>query len=114
MGQRRLLSDEFGVKTWFHYDLNNAKHAEERTWALETEFSDFSHEVEASKELQKDPGHWKEGVKNDMVHYAHIPDAILMQWHSMGVNINDQRELFRMVNRPEWRYLKCTEKIHLG
>lgn len=114
MSQRRLLSYENGVKTWFHYDLNGAKHAEERSWGLEYEFDDFGHEVEASKVLQNDPDHWKQGVKDDLVHYAHIPDAVLLKWHTMGVNINDQRELFRMVNKPEWRYLKCVDKVHLG
>lgn len=111
---RRLLSNENGVKEWFYYDLNHAKHAEERQWGIEYEFADFSHEIEASKTLQNDPDHWKKGVKDEMVHYAHVPDSILLRWHSMGVNINDPKALIEMVNKPDWSYLKCVDKVHIA
>lgn len=114
MADKRLLSYENGVKEWFHYDVNQAKHAEERKWGIEYEFDMPTAELEASKTLQNDPEHWKQGVKNEMVHYAHVPDAVLLKWHVMGVNINDPRECIKMVNKPEWRYLKCVEKVHLG
>jgi hypothetical protein len=68
--------------------------------------------LEASKALAKDPDHWKNGVKKEFVHYAHIDDAILFLWYTMGVNINEPKELLDMVNRPEWSYLKCTGKVH--
>jgi hypothetical protein len=81
-------------------------------WQFRHEFDDTYAEVEASKALAKNEDHWKKGVKNSMLHYAHIPDAILFKWHCEGVDIRDQRELLKMVNKPEWAYLRCTEKIH--
>jgi hypothetical protein len=47
-----------------------------------------------------------------MAQYAHIPDSVLVTWKSMGVDINDSKELFRMVNKPEYSYLKTTTKFH--
>lgn len=83
-------------------------------WQYRYEFPNVRAEVEASKALAVNDDHWKNGVKNGQVHYAHIPDAILLKWHCEGVDIKDKAELFRMVNRPEWRYLKCVDKIHVA
>jgi len=68
--------------------------------------------LEASKALAKDNEHWNKGVKNGWLHYAHIDDALLFKWHTMGVNISEPKELLEMVNKPEWAYLKCTGKVH--
>ena len=95
-----------GVRT---YGSSSGKDGE--IWAIRYEFDDVSHEVDASRELQKDPDHWKKGVKGGLVHAAHIPDSILIKWFAMGVNINDPKELLRMVQRPEWRYLMCVDKV---
>lgn len=97
-----------GTKTYFS---SGGKYGTE--WAFRTEFADLAPEVDASRELQKDDDHWKKGVKESFLHYAHIPDPILLKWHIAGVDINDPKELTRMVNRPEWSYLKCTGKVHV-
>lgn len=95
-----------GTKTFFS---SGGKRNEE--WAYRQEFTDVSPEVDASRELQKDDDHWKKGVKDSWLHAAHIPDAILLKWHIMGVNINEPKELLQMVQRPEWRYLMCVDKV---
>lgn len=95
-----------GMKTWFKGDS--------KEWTLFYEDPDMSGTLDHNKRLANDPENWKRGVKNEMAHYAHIPNPILLKWHTMGVNINDPRELVRMCNRPEWRYLKTTEKVHLA
>ncbi len=113
---RRLLDYNplSGVRTYFHYDPTEHKDPAKRSWGFEYEFDSVKPELEASKALQNDDDHWKEGVKNDMVHYAHVPDSILLKWYAMGVDINNEKELFAMVNKPEWRYLKCVSKIHIA
>lgn len=58
-------------------------------------------QLEACQALRNDDGHWKKGVKKDLVHYAHIDSETLLRWLKMGVNINDTKELFRMVNREK-------------
>ena len=96
-----------GIKTYF------SSHGPElNDWSFRYEFDDVSPEVEASKSLQTTDDHWKDGLKKDWLHYAHIPDSILLKWHSEGVNINDSKELVKMVNRREWRHLKCVDKTH--
>lgn len=95
-----------GVTTFFSSDGKQGEN-----WAIRHEFDDVSHEVDASRELQKDGDHWKKGIKNSWLHAAHIPDAILLKWHGMGVNINEPKELLCMVQRPEWRYLMCVDKV---
>jgi hypothetical protein len=97
-----------GTKTYFS---SGGKWGGE--WAFRQEFTDVSPEVDASRELQKTDDHWKDGVKKEFVHYAHIPDAILLQWYQMGVDINDPKELTKMVNKPNWSYLKCVGKVHV-
>jgi hypothetical protein len=106
-GERLLDYDPYSdVKTFFSAD---GKYGER--FAIRQEFGDVSPEVDASRELQKDDDHWKKGVKNGWLHAAHIPDSILLQWHAMGVNINEPKELLRMVQRPEYHYLRCVDKV---
>jgi len=69
-------------------------------------------EVEASKDLQNDASYTQNGMKNDMLHYAHIPSGVLMEWHSKGVDIKDRKELIKWVNKPEYAYLKTTNMVH--
>lgn len=105
-GERLLDYDRAsGVKTFFSSEAGGDR------WAIRQEFGDVSPEVDASRELQKDDDHWKKGVKSGWLHAAHIPDPILLKWHAMGVNINEPKELLRMAQRPEWRYLMCVDKV---
>ena len=64
--------------------------------------------------LRNNDDYWKNGVKNDMAHYAHIPNIILEKWANMGVNIANPDALVEMVNKPEWGYLKTTRKFVLA
>lgn len=99
----RLLSYEDGTRTYVEKVGD--------TWNWKIEHDDVDVHTDYSRALQNDPDYWKEGVKKDMVHYCHIPPSILMKWHFDGVNINNARALINMVNRPEWRYLKCVDKV---
>lgn len=99
----RLLDYTDGVKTYVEKVGD--------TWNWKYEYDDVSPSLDYSKGLQNEPEHWKQGVKKDMVHYCHIPVAILMKWHHEGVNINNPRALINMVNKREWRYLKCVDKV---
>ena len=108
MSNERLLDYDpiNGIKTYFSNTGDD--------FHFRYDFDSVTPEIEASKELAKTDDHWDDGMKKDMVHYAHIPNSVLIRWHVDGVNINDARELIRMSNRPEWRYLKCVDKVHLG
>lgn len=105
----RFLSKDpvTGIERWMSYDY-------ETDTVTEFATADVSHEVEASKHFAKDDDYWKQGVKDEMVHYAHIPAILLEQWANQGVDINDRQALFSMVNKPEYAYLKTTTKYHAG
>lgn len=74
--------------------------------------ADVSHEVEASRQMQNNDEFWKYGVKNEMALYAHIPAILLEKWMREGVDTNDTQALLKMVNKPEYSYLKTTTKVH--
>lgn len=97
-----------GIKTYFSSSGKNAQ-----DWTFRYEFDDVQPHVDFSMGLQNDPEYWRNGVKNDRVHYAHIPDSLLLKWHTEGVNIKNPRALFEMVNRREYSYLKTTNKVHV-
>lgn len=102
----RLLSHEDGIRTYVKSDGTN--------WEFKYEFDDVSTDLDYTADLRNNPDTWRNGVKNELVHYCHIPPSILLKWHFDGVNINNARELVNMVNRPEWRYLKCVDKVHVA
>lgn len=105
----RFLSKDpnTGIERWMEYDY-------ETDTLKEYAFADVTAEVEASKYFAKDDDYWKQGVKDEMAHYAHIPAIILEKWANEGVDINDRQALFQMVNKPEYAYLKTTTKYHAG
>lgn len=101
-----LGTDPFtGISRWMDYDPVT----DETTEYAE---SDVTHEVDASKYLQNDPEYWKQGVKDEFAHYAHIPTILLEKWANEGVDINDAKALLKKVNHPDYAYLKTTTKRH--
>lgn len=106
MNWRLLNYDRFtGTKTWWAWDSENLRNV------IRYEFADI--DLDYHKTLRNDTEYSKEGVKGDnALHYANIPCSVLTHWATLGVDINDTHELFRMVNRPEWKYLKTTDLSH--
>jgi hypothetical protein len=101
-----LGKDPFsGISRWMEHDP---------VTDITTEYAeaDISHEVEASKQMQNNPDIWKQGVKDEFAFYGHVPAILLEKWALEGVNINDTQALFKMINRPEYSYLKTTTKTH--
>jgi hypothetical protein len=65
---------------------------------------------------RNDPEYSKKGIKNDMWHYACVPNIIIERWMlEHGVNLfdkNHEAAVWRLINSPEYRRFKLTEKIH--
>lgn len=101
----------FGVTTYFDYD------AASDTTIVGTE-QDVSILLDENKRLQNDDGVWKQGVKNSWAMYARYPAVIIQKWlNEYGVNVFDEnhsKKVFELTNRPEYRYLKTTTKMHRG
>jgi len=95
-----------GTRTYHHYDQLTGK-------TIIKTVGDAEPGLEWAKSLAKNDDYWKKGVKDGRAHYCHIPNDVLLKWHSMGVPIGDPKALVNMVNRPEWSYLKTTNKVHV-
>lgn len=74
--------------------------------------------LDRNKALQNDESYSSGGIKNGMWHYAHIPNIVQLRWLTEYGSANhpmkpgNERLLFRLLNSPEWKYLKATGKIH--
>ena len=95
-----------GITRWMDYDPltdTTTEYAEQ----------DVNTALDVTNDLRNDEQYWKDGVKKGMAHYASIPALLLEDWARKGVNINEPEELVKMVNRPEYAYLRVTTKIHV-
>ena len=95
-----------GITTYFEYDADTDE------TKLIYQPSSVAANLEAAKSLKNDEEYTRKGMKNDMLHYAHIPDSILLKWHTEGVDIHDSRALLAKVNSPEYANLRVTTKYH--
>jgi hypothetical protein len=102
-----------GVTEIFHYDhVTKNVHIESR--------QDVAPILDQNNELRNDDEYSKNGIKNEMWHFATIPIIVQLKWlNEYGAENDPMRKgneklLFRLLNSPEWRYLKATNKIHLG
>lgn len=63
-----------------------------------------------------DDGKTTRGIRNDWWKYASIPNIVWLKWkQEKGIDIFDKsngRELFKLLNDPEYKYLKTTAKYH--
>lgn len=112
MAKQVIDVDPFtGMTTYFDYDETND------TTIIHRE-QDVTPILEMNKAMQNDGDVWKEGVKNSWAHYAQIPNIVIEKWlNEKGVNVynkDHQKAVFRLLNDPEYRYLKTTTKFHAG
>lgn len=79
---------------------------------------DVSSLLEINKNLQNNEDYSKQGIKEGWWHYASYPAIIIEKWlNEYGVNVFDrdhQKKVLELTNRPEYRYLKTTTKMHRG
>jgi hypothetical protein len=102
-----------GITEWFHYDHQSGD------VHLET-VQDVEPILDSNNALRNDEEYSRNGIKNEMWHFARIPDVVQLRWLSEYGRENwpmkpgNEKLLFRLLNSPEWKYLKTTNKIHLG
>ena len=112
---KRLLDydPETGVTEYFHY------HADTDTTVVET-VQDVEPILDKNKGLTNDDDYTKMGIKKEMWHYASVPLVVQMRWlneyglENWPMHPHNKDLLFRLLNSPEWRYLKTTGKIHVA
>lgn len=81
-----------------------------------THQQNVEHILERNKALASDADRTKRQIKNDMVHYATVPNTVILKWQlEKGVdvfNTNHRREVFKLLNDPDYKYLKTTGIYH--
>lgn len=112
MAKRVLDYDPLtGMTTNFEY------HPETDTTVIHRE-QDVSVILEANKQIQNNEQISRDGIKNGWWHYAQIPMIVIEKFlNEHGVDIfnkDHQKAVFRLLNQPEYRYLKTTTKMHRG
>ena len=74
--------------------------------------------LDMNKAVANDEDISKRGIKAGWWHYATIPNIIIEKFRTEhGVdffNKDHQKAIFRLLNQPEYRYLKTTTKMHRG
>lgn len=100
-----------GEAVWWDFD-----HASQQATITHTQ--DVSAILEANKRSANDEDKTKHGIKNDWWKYASIPNIVIVEWkQKYGVDIfnrDHQKAWFKLLNSPEYRYLKTTTKTHGG
>jgi len=99
-----------GMTVWFHSDDSDPDKVH-----LEYE-QDAEPVIEFNKAAQREGGYSAQGIKDEMWHYASIPNGVAMKWLiEDGLDIYDDNawpQIFRKLNDPEYAYLKATTKNH--
>lgn len=100
-----------GITTYFDFD-----HASNTT--IVGREQDVSLILEANKTLQNNEDYSKKGIKDGWWHYASYPAVVIEKWlNEFGVDVfnrDHQKKVLELTNRPEYRYLKTTTKMHRG
>ena len=110
---RRLIDRNplTGEEVWYQFDPS-------------TEQATITHEQSVAGMIDKnitaanDEDKTRRGIKNDWWKYASVPNVVQIEWRQKyGVdmfNRDHQKAVFKLLNSPDYRYLKCTTKTHGG
>lgn len=109
MAKRLLDYDPYsGLTTYHSYDAHTGKN----TLSYE---QDTQHILDAAHVIANDAEHTRRGMKDSMLHYAHLPDIVLLKMKfEDGVdpfNPNNGKAVFDLVN-SKYQRLKTTHIVH--
>lgn len=115
MAKRILDYDPFTQITTYH------EYIESEDKEIITTEQDVSFLLDMNKALQNETDATKQGIKNGWWHYAQIPNVIQEKWlfeHGVDVfkkeNWEKNGRVWKLLNDPEYRWLKTTTKYHAG
>ncbi len=100
-----------GERVVFEYDTQTDK-------MRLTHEQDVQSIIDGNKRLANDESLSRKGIKNDWWHYATIPNVVAMKWlQEKGVDVHNpahKQSVFKLLNDPEYKYLKTTTLTHNG
>ncbi len=100
-----------GEAVWYQYTASDDSavitHTQEVDFIIDRNIASANDEAKTAR-----------GIKQDWWKYAEIPNIVWIKWkQEKGVDIFDKgqkKELFKLLNDPEYAYLKTTRKYHDG
>ena len=111
-GPKELISWDplNGIAQYHSYDYDTGN-------SLFESVGDPTAVLEMNKNLAKTDDLWKHGIKEDFVLYASIPAIVqlkLRNEHGIDVyNKHHGARLSKILEHPDYRYLKCVNKTHI-
>lgn len=97
-----------GLATYHHFD-------EETKKSIISYSQDVSATVDLSETIANDGNSTKRGLKESMLHYAHIPDIVALKMKfEDGVDpfdANNSKKVFDLIN-TKYKRLKTTTLVH--
>jgi hypothetical protein len=76
---------------------------------------DVSAMLEINKALANNDDYSKNGIKDCWWHFATIPNIVIEKWlNEFGIDVynkDHEKAVKRLLNQPEYRYLKTTTKM---
>lgn len=103
---KRLLDfdPDTGLTTWHDYDDTT-----------DTTFISYDQDVAPILDANRDAANDATGPMGEMVHVASIPVSVQLKWFvEKGVDVlnpDHQTAVARLLDDPDWRYLKCRNII---
>lgn len=109
---KRLLDYDpiTGVSCYYEHKAENVVLTHEQDASLVQSILD------ANKMDASDQDKTKRGIKQDWWKYASIPTIVEVEWlQKYGVSLDNpahKKKIFELLNHPDYKYLKATDKIH--
>jgi hypothetical protein len=95
-----------GLASWFEPDGDKFKIGHTQ---------DVSKDLAYSKRLQNDPEYKRQGIKNDWMHFAHVPAIAMMQiqdkFHVDFNNPDDLKKIESILSSNEYKHLRTVDRI---
>ena len=110
---KRILDydPQTAITTTFDYDPHNDT-------AIVSREQDVGLILDINKAITNNEDISKKGIKEGWWHYAQVPNIVIEKWRTEhGVdffNKDHQKAWLKLLNQPEYRYLKTTTKMHRG
>lgn len=104
----RLLDQDGGTLTYFGMDEGSG----DITITTEQDVSGFLDHMKRMRETSSE--RWDKGVKEEWVHYASIPNVVIMQLKAKGIDVfnpDHEKAVLREIN-SSYPYLKVVDKHH--
>lgn len=72
--------------------------------------------LERNKAMANDCDFTKRGIRESWWKYASIPNTLIIKWkNELGINVfdkNHEKAVFKLLNSPEYQFLRTTHKKH--